>query len=279
MNNDNDNDHPPEQASLPQSAHLSINRCNLPPVILGSLTFQRHPMALELDGVSAPHGALYRHLDSLEDAAARAQRFMDYMTVHFRLEQPSDAGASAKTQRTKADYLRLIRGWLFDAEGREAAVIKGWAESRFGLRTRYHKGRLDGDETEALGRYQQTWAEGLLNTNALEAQLDLLYAFGQYEWRRQRPDLSHLSLFRGLKRLSDFDILEQSGPKEAVVLLNNVNSFSASAERAAEFGDCVIRVITPVEKVFYHSGLLPGRLQGEQEHLVIGGAYHVHLVM
>ena len=37
--------------SLPTWARLPINRCNLPAAILGSLTYQRHPVPLKLDGV------------------------------------------------------------------------------------------------------------------------------------------------------------------------------------------------------------------------------------
>jgi len=41
--------------SLPRSARLPINRCNLPVAILGSLTYLRHPVPLELDGVAELH--------------------------------------------------------------------------------------------------------------------------------------------------------------------------------------------------------------------------------
>ena len=36
------------------------------------------------------------------------------------------------------EYLRVVRGWAFDPDGREAAVLKGWVESRFGLMPRHH---------------------------------------------------------------------------------------------------------------------------------------------
>ena len=37
--------------SLPAYARLPINRCNLPASILCSLSYQRHPVPLKLDGV------------------------------------------------------------------------------------------------------------------------------------------------------------------------------------------------------------------------------------
>jgi NAD+---dinitrogen-reductase ADP-D-ribosyltransferase len=60
-----------------------------------------------------------------------------------------------------------------------------------------------------------------------------------------------------------------------VLLFNNLTSFSASRERADEFGDVVLAARVPTAKVFFHSGLLPGRFSGEEEYLVIGGLYRV----
>ena len=77
---------------LPKGSYLPINRCNLPAVILGGLTFQRHPAPLLLDGVAELHHRLFRSLDLLAEPGERAQRFMDYMTVYFRLEALEDVG-------------------------------------------------------------------------------------------------------------------------------------------------------------------------------------------
>ena len=45
--------------ALPKYAYLPINRCNLPAVILGSLSFQKHPTPLFLDGVHTLHRAFF----------------------------------------------------------------------------------------------------------------------------------------------------------------------------------------------------------------------------
>ena len=71
--------------SLPRAARLPINRCNLPAVILGSLTFQRHPVPLKLDGVEELHRPLFEALARLEDADERAQAFMSHMDATFSL--------------------------------------------------------------------------------------------------------------------------------------------------------------------------------------------------
>ena len=58
------------------SAFLPFNRCNLPASLLGSLSFQQHPVPLTLDGVATLHRSLFTHLQAMPDAAARAHRFI-----------------------------------------------------------------------------------------------------------------------------------------------------------------------------------------------------------
>lgn len=269
----------PPPPSLPKNARLPINRCNLPAVILGSLRFQQHPTALELDGVAELHVDLFRHLDATADLCQRAEIFQAYMRGHFSLDDLKQAGLQKRhaKSRAKADYLRMMRGWLFDADGREGAVLKGFIESRFGLLARYHKGSLSDFHSEAYHRYTYERCKGLYNTNALEAQLDLLYSFCQYELRRRFPKRSHLTVFRGINRLEDHEVIERLSRTEAVVLLNNLNSFSSHRERADEFGDYILTAQIPLSKIFFFQDLLPGMLRGEGEYVVIGGVYHVSI--
>ncbi|MBI2306929.1 MAG: NAD(+)--dinitrogen-reductase ADP-D-ribosyltransferase [Rhodocyclales bacterium] len=266
-----------DKTTLPRGARLPINRCNLPAVILGSLTYQRHPTPLFIDGVAELHRDLFRRLDAAP-AAARAQVFRDYLTVHFRLEHPEEAGfCGRRRSRTKADYARAIRGWSFDADSREGAVLKGWVESRFGLLPRHHGQPLTDPAGDAYRRYLEMRAQGLYGTNALEAQLDLVYTYCQFELQRRDPEASHRRLYRGVNRLGDHEVLARPGGRQQVILLNNLNSFTASRERAGEFGDYLLTADLPVHKVFFHCGLLPGVLQGEDEFLVIGGVVEVTL--
>jgi NAD+--dinitrogen-reductase ADP-D-ribosyltransferase len=251
----------PGTPSLPSWARLPINRCNLPSVVLGSLSFQDAPEDLRLDGVFPFHAELFAMLDSLPDRAARAERFIDYMTVHFCLETPEEAGGERKRHRTKADYTRMLRGWFFDADGREAAVIKGWVESRFGLLTRFHKGRLRIGDAIADARFVEERSRGVYATHALDSQIDLLYAYAQYELAKPADAPAHLTLYRGVTAIDDFDILERTGPREATVVLNSMNSFTADPDRAGEFGDNILEARIPRQKVFCTSDLLPGRLK------------------
>ena len=272
-----------ETLALPRHARLPINRCNLPAAILGGLTFQRAPAALAIDGVADLHRPLFELLDEIDEAAVRAQRFIGYMESHFRLTQPEEAGLTAQQPkaRAKASYLRVVRGWTFDPDGREAAVLKGWIESRFGLMPRHHGESLREPGSAAWQRYVTMRATGLYGTNALEAQLDLLYAYSQYELARQFPRRSHIRLYRGVNRLGDHEIVADgdlhSGPDAKVVLLNNVSSFSRSHERAGEFGDAILSVDVPLPKLAFFSQLLPGMLKSEDEYVVIGGLYRVRL--
>jgi NAD+--dinitrogen-reductase ADP-D-ribosyltransferase len=276
-----------ETTTLPRYARLPINRCNLPAVILGSLTFQHYPTRIQLDSVAELHADLFRRLDKFPRKAERASAFCDYLTVRFCLEQLEEAGLSAHSkQRAKANWMRVLRGWSFDSDGREGAILKGWVESRFGLLPRFHGQPLRDFTSPTYLRYQEMRSAGLYGTNALESQLDLLYAYSQYEYQREvnestetvaSPLPGHsLELYRGINRLAEHEVLAGEG-KRQVVLFNNLVSFTASRERASEFGDYILTAQVPKAKIFFNCDLLPGVLKGEDEHLVIGGVYDITL--
>lgn len=262
--------------TLPRHARLPVSRCNLPPQILGSLTFQQHPTTLQLDGVEALHGHLFKQLDGIDDPAQRAELFQLHMRASFNLDHPDETGLQSGRQqlrRDRADYLRMLRGWMFDADGLEAAVLKSWVESRFGLLPRNHRGPLGDFSGPNYQAYLAARANGLYNSNALEAQIDLLFSYCQYELTRCRPGQTHMRLYRGLNRISEHEILKQQDKGSCILLLNNLNSFSGSRERADEFGDYILQVEVPLSKLLFMPGLLPRTLKGEMEYLVIGGIY------
>ena len=265
-------------AHLPKSARLPINRCNLPAVILGSITFQRHASCLYIDGVHELHAKLFKQLDKEDDVATRVVIFRDYMTVHFRLHQLEDAGldTNSSQDRPNADYLHTIRGWFFNPEGREAAALKAWVESRFGLLARYHKGALGDTNSEHYLHYLDESAKALYCTNALESQLDLLFSYCQYELAGNYEPRNVLTLFRGINRLEEHDILQRHSKNSITLLLNNLNSFTSDRERADEFGDYCLQVDIPWQKLVFYSDLFPGLLSGENEYLVLGGVYQAN---
>jgi NAD+--dinitrogen-reductase ADP-D-ribosyltransferase len=264
---------------FPRTARLPINRCNLPADILGGLTFQRAPVALELDGVAQFHRGFFSLLDRLNDAQERANAFIMHMNAAFYLDQPEQAGFSIhkKNKRQKADYLRMMRGWSFDSDGREGAALKGWVESRFGLLPRHHGGPIRDFSGDSYRRYLEMRASALYGTNALEAQFDLLYTYCQYELARQHSGQTHITLYRGVNHVDDHETLATLDSKHRVVLFNSLSSFTANRERADEFGDYLLCAQVPVAKIFSYSKLLPRMLQGEDEHTVIGGLYEVSI--
>ena len=265
---------------LPQTSYLPVNHCNLPASVLGSLSYQRHPVPLHLDGVEPLHAALFESLNTIAEPVSRAENFRAYMRSCFLLDHLDEAGldtARRSGHRGKADYLRILRGWLFDPDGREAAVLKGWVESRFGLLPRNHRGPVGDNRGDNYRVYLADRAAGLYNSNALESQLDLLFSYCQYEVQRQYPAETHFHLYRGISRLDDHEILHQPDKHRYILMLNNINSFTGNRERADEFGDYILEARAPLAKLLYVPGLLPDTLQGEEEYLVIGGVYDIKL--
>lgn len=268
--------------TVPAEARLTLNRCNLSTEALASLAFQLQPVALELDGVRPLHQPLFVHLDGLATPDERAGLFQDYMRAHFMLDSPHAQGLTerARLDRSRLDYLRVLRGWLFDPDGREAAVLKGWVESRFGLLTDFHRQPIahSPQDNPQRQQFERIRAAALYGTSALEAQLDLLYAFAQYELQRRHPQHSHIRLYRGISGRQAVQIMTTLDNGEPILRLNNLSAFSSSRERADEFGDRILDCTIPHAKVLVFSSLLPGRLKGEDEYLVIGGVVHANWV-
>ena len=274
-----------QKLTLPDYARLPVNRCNLPAEVLGDLSFQSNPKPLLIDGIKPLHNNFFQQLNEEADASVRSQWFKQYMSAHFLLDSLDDAGYDPEISidRSRANYLRVLRGWYFDSDSREGAIIKAWVESRFGLIPRYHRGPVRSIEDDNYRFYISQSARGLYNTNALEAQLDLLYSFCQHELRCRYAQQKTVLLYRGQNHLQSLELLEgkklnTDGDPEVILLLNNISSFTSDAERACEFGDTVIRVKVPSAKLLFFSGLMPGIMSSEQEYAVIGGVYRAELV-
>jgi NAD+--dinitrogen-reductase ADP-D-ribosyltransferase len=118
-------------------------------------------------------------------------------------------------------------------------------------------------------------AAGIYATDVIEAQLDLLYTYCQYELAAQHPHATHLTLYRGINHIDEYEVPERRECTRYLILLDNRNSFSASRERADEFGDYILEASAPLAKVFFYNRLLPGMLKGENEFVLIEGGYEV----
>lgn len=258
----------------------SFNRCNLPPWVIASREFDEHPRPIELQGVREGNRRLFEALDTMDDPDARARRFDDWLSVKFQLHHWREQATAQARRSLRNSYLRFLRGWAVDASSVEGAVLKGWVESRLGIPPLFHREPLGAHGGEAWSRYVADRTRGHACTSAIDAQLDLLYAFTQYELGRRRPAESHLTLWRGQNDLGAHELLERLGPREWVVRMNNLCSFTDDPERAWEFGSVVLEARLAVPRVFFAGHLLPRSiLTGEREYLVIGGELRVRRIL
>lgn len=256
------------------------NRCNLPPWVIASRHFNQFPKQLEIQGLLHDQRILLEKLTEISDQDARGTLFHDFMDVRFQLHQWQREESANSRKSLKNSYLRFLRGWQFDSNSIDGAVLKGWVESRFGLPPTFHREPINSFDSLTYLTYSSDCARGAIRTNAILAQLDLLYAFVQNELARLFPQATHLTVYRGIYDFSEHTIIDKIDKNRNIMQLNNLNSFSRDFERAWEFGTRVLQTEVPLSKIFFLSGLLPKALfKGEEEILVIGGEYDVKVLI
>jgi len=268
----------PETETRPRPREeIRFNLCELPAWVIASEAFNQSPQALHIAGVLESNRGFFEKLDQLETHQERGKVFHEYLDVKFALHQWSDYTGKAHGS-LRNSYLRFLAGWGMDSNSIEGAVMKNWVQSRFGVAPTYHRGVLrqtvDGDEDR---RFAYDRMKGSARTNAIDAQLDLLYEFCQYELVRRWPEQMCFTLFRGTNDPEEHPIRRTENRRESIVRLNNLVSFTSNRERAWEFGSTVWKTVVARSKIVFFSGLLPDSLlSGENEYLAIGGDYHVH---
>lgn len=256
----------------------STNMCNLPPWEIASRAYNENPTPLSIQGIRATHHHFFSMLDRLDSWAERARSYEDYMEVAFHLHQWRQEKDPSGHLSLKNSYLRFLRGWLYDSNSVEGAVMKGWVESRLGILPTYHRTPIRDRKSGAYLDYMRDRLNAAARTNAIFSQLDLLYEFVQYELSRRDADRTHVTLYRGVYDFAEQTIIEQVDKRHAILQLNNLNSFTHDFERAWEFGTMVLEVQVPIPKIFFDGAFLhAGILKGEEEVLVIGGEYDVVL--
>lgn len=258
----------------------SANLVGIPTDLLASAAFNDTPLSLHIRGVHESHARLFDLLATAGSHAEAASYFQGYMDATFRLQQTTPDPAGTRVRRFRTSYLRLLKGWGYDANSREGAVLKGWAESRFGLFPTFHKIPLARFASHAWSRYVEEKMSSRFSTNDIHTQLDLLYEFCQWSLARWfLPGQHHITLYRGVNDFCGDALLRgQSRPRsgQALVRLNNLVSFTARRSIACEFGDTILEARVPTAKILFFNDLLPRHpLRGEAEYLVIGGDYRV----
>lgn len=256
-----------------------LNRCSLPPWAIASLHYNRHPQPLEIQGVRHNGRPLFEKLDRLADPEARGLLFHDFMDVRYQLHQWQREETQNSRKSLKNSYLRFLRGWQFDSNSIEGAVLKGWVESRLGLGPTFHREPISDIHSEAYFRYTVDRMKGSERTSAILPQLDLLYEYVQYELAIRFAGQTHLKLYRGVYDFVEHQIIEQQDKKHCVMRLNNLNSFTDDFERAWEFGSRVLEADVPLTKIIFTGGILPKSLfKGEAEAMVIGGEFEIKVL-
>ncbi len=254
------------------------NLVGVPTNRLASAAFNDEPTELRIAGVRSGHDGLFKELAGTTQRAEAATVFARYMLETFGLA-PLPVGASGEMtrRRYRASYLRLLRGWSYDANGCEGAVLKGWVESRFGLIPTFHKEPIAQYGSQAWLHYVEEKLNSRFHNNVILMQLDLLYEFCQWTLHRFFNDAGYCwILFRGINDFAEHQIVERISKKVVVLRLNNLISFSRSRDVATCFGDYILEAAVPYKKIFVFDGLLEqDPLKGENEVLVIGGDYRV----
>lgn len=254
-------------AGLREERGHGSNLTGVPAGLLGSAVFNDYPRPLHIGGVREQHHALF---ESLPAAGDPVDAFERYMTETFRL------GKDAGPRRVRADFRRLLRGWGFDANSREGAVLKAWAESRFGLFPTFHKQPLQRVSSPAWARYVEEKLSSLFHNNDIYLQLDLLYEFCQWTLSRRPASGRHVTLYRGVNDFVEHPLIRRGQGPELVVRLNNLVSFTADRTVACQFGDTILEARVPKVKIVFFGELTAQHpLRGESEYLVIGGDYRV----
>lgn len=266
-----------------RSASL-INRCNLPPWIIGDEEFQANPRPIEIDGVRNTDGRFFRRLDKIADPEERSRLFHDYVGVKFGLNEWAEHQPGGKPQ-TAYSYVQFLRAWGADSNRHAGAVLKAWVESRFGLLATYHNGRL-AENAAAREAFTLDRMRGAAKTIGVLMQLDLLYTYCQDELHRRFPGARWKTLYRGTHDPEEYTVRSRSlngegcSKRIALVQLNNLSSFTSDPEVAWEFGSSTWEVEVPTSKIIFFSGLLPkSLLSGESEYLVLGGHYKVRTLL
>ncbi|MEZ5786799.1 MAG: NAD(+)--dinitrogen-reductase ADP-D-ribosyltransferase [Xanthobacteraceae bacterium] len=258
----------------------STNLVGIPTDLLASCAYNDHPVPLHISGAREMNKNLFEMLSQAPDLPDAGIAFAQYMMAMFGIDpeqqEPVRGNGSDNPKRYRSSYLRLLKGWGYDSNGREGAVLKGWVESRFGLFPNYHK--------EVLARSGGAWATYVeekmasrFHNNAIYTQLDLLYEFCQWALRHfVVPEKTHLTLHRGVNDFDEHQIVERIDKRTVVVRLNSLGSFSSDRDHAECFGDVILTARVPLTKIaFFNTLLSMHALRGEGEFLVIGGNFLV----
>jgi NAD+---dinitrogen-reductase ADP-D-ribosyltransferase len=260
------------------SIEHSTNLVGRPTHYLVSCAFNENPAPLHIWGVRELNRSLFEMLEQASDLKEAGEAFTCYMMAMFGIDpEQREEKPAAGRRRYRSSFLRLLKGWGFNSNGPEGAVLKGWVESRFGICPAFHKEAIGRLSSRAWAAYVEEKMSSRFHNNAIYVQLDLLFEFCQWAISRFAfPNRGHLTLYRGINAFDEHQIVERLSKRAAIVRLNNLISFTPDRDIACCFGDTILTAEVPVAKIAFFNGLLSTHpLKGEGEFLVIGGEYRV----
>lgn len=259
------------------------NLIGIPTGLFASAAYNSSNRSVHIAGVREMNTDLFRLLDAAGSLEEASGLFSAYMATMFGLSEERKPLHGTDTpneppvkRRYRSSYLRLLRGWAFDSNASEGAMLKGWVESRFGLVPTFHRQPLTDFHSAAWARYVEEKMSSRFDNNAILSQLDLLYEFAQWALSRFQPEQPLLRLYRGVNDFEEHQIVERRTRRQVVLRLNNLVSFTSERDMASWFGDHILEAEVPRMKILFFNALLPRHtLKGEGELLVIGGDYLV----
>jgi NAD+---dinitrogen-reductase ADP-D-ribosyltransferase len=260
---------------LTMSLPYGPNRVGLPTEFLASVDYAESPCELHINGVHEMNAPLFEMLGQATDIEQASEALAKYMTAIFGLEpQQLRDEARGKGPPFRYSFVRLIIGWCHDSSSRDAAVLKGWVESRFGLSPAHHGQTITSFSDPAWLTYVEHNMGSGFHANSIFAQLDLVYEYAQWALRTLvHPGETHLRLYRGADHFEQ-QLVRRLNVRQPILRLNSLSSFTTDRTVADSFGRVVMSVEAPMTKILFANTLLSFfRFRGEREVLLIGGDY------
>jgi len=244
------------------------NLINIPTYMFVSREYNLNAMPVTISGVWEYYSDIFESINETKNISEASKIFTDAMTALFSLDEKHNG-------KKPGSYQRLLKGWLFDSNSKEGAVMKGWVESRFGITPFFHKEIIPHVNSQEYYSFMMEKMDTRLNKNLVFHQLDMLYTYTQVVLKKfYSDDLPHIKLYRGVNDLSEHLVVEEYDKKELCIEQNSLVSFSSDREIASQFGDYILTSEIPYTKVIFFSKILPElSFVGEKEFLVLGGRY------
>ncbi|MGE4266475.1 MAG: NAD(+)--dinitrogen-reductase ADP-D-ribosyltransferase [Deferribacterales bacterium] len=244
------------------------NLINIPTYMFVSNEYNLNVMPITISGVWEYYADIFNSIKQADTIENAAKVFTNAMDTLFSLSEKHNG-------KRMGSYTRLLKGWLFDSNSIEGAVMKGWVESRFGILPFFHKEIIPDVNSKEYYGYMVEKMDSKHNKNLIFHQLDLLYTYTQCILQTFYKDsLPKITLYRGVNDLSEHLVVKEYDRTRLCIEQNSLVSFTSDKDIASQFGDYILTSEIPYTKIVFFSEVLPTlSFVGEKEYLVLGGRY------